>query len=432
MTTFTDLAPELVQLIGHWLISRDLRSLRLTCQVLSHDLLPLVFQSITLNTKQLDKDIVERLSFLASAPESILRLIRHVELGSLSPVRLPPLDQVHKRITLPDPLYIEHNLRKYLPIVLGSLQSTRSLKWIAHLTDQAWSQAIIVDSIGKLKNLSTLQMSLTFCVVSLPRDLLQHATSVSVTIGRQSHIPVGDLVEEFANCIARAPHITNLEFDRLVPVSDSIVSLDTLLTGSTEPMNLRRLALNYCLVRLEPQVQHLRQLSSLKLTHLPHTRSGSQIIDANSSYAEIWATLERNQIALQEISVDKVVPEFVTYLAGYSGLTSLEVKLPRDAGTVSNDEELASQFYTALHRHSKSLKRLAVYPVDSGPWCYHSVSELRQLIVKCNNLKSLLVVFVTDHDALSETKTTVFILSRPTTKKKDVSIRCYSDQWLDV
>lgn len=252
-------------------------------------------------------------------------------------------------------------------------------------------------------------MSLTFCTIPLPQALLKYATKVSVTIGQHNDLPAGNgnRVKEFAICVGAAPHIISIEFDRLLPVTGSMVSLDSLLSHLTEPIQLQRLALNCCMVRMDPHIQHLRHLTSLKLTHVPHPRSSNHLLDLASLHAEIWNTFTQHEIKLQEITLDKVVPELVTYLASYSGLTVFEVRLPHDSGSSSSNEGLGSRFYKALHQHSKSLRNLKIHPFDSGPWCYDPVSELRQLVSICTNLKSLFVTLVPDHNTSVTTKTIV-------------------------
>jgi hypothetical protein len=90
-------------------------------------------------------------------------------------------------------------------------------------------------------------------------------------------------------------------------------------------------------------------------------------------WSELWSTMRHNtdlQIRLKDISTNVINPDFLAYIASYSGIEKLTLMGP-DGGSLAKSDRLANMFFqTVLPRHAESLVELACSARYEGNWSF--------------------------------------------------------------
>lgn len=199
------------------------------------------------------------------------------------------------------------------------------------------------------------------------------------------------------------------------------------------PLQLKRLSLASCLVRLDDEVvmRHLRHLTALSLEDLLEPLAPISVAPANalandvpaddpdeapaessnreheeeeeeesaigkdilekqnrwgSSYEQIWETIHDSGLKLEEITLFIIPPAFVEYIGSYSGLKKLVIGTGGFKDGAASDNA-GKRFYEALERHADSIEELDISAYYEGLWCFGHHNK--SLISTFQNLKTL-------------------------------------------
>ncbi|KAF9481483.1 hypothetical protein BDN70DRAFT_930845 [Pholiota conissans] len=423
----SDMAPEIVQVLGHMLNHQDAAHLRLTCKRLSEILESAVLQKITLNINSANySNSIPKLRALAAGRwPSAARATTHLSLVCFCPRYEPSRDSthiVHNNVGTSensstgrhDVAEAERRLKKYLLDAVLALKNVTSASWLTHKKDESWVQETIMKALKGLPKLASLSIDTTWLQAVLPLQRLQYLREIRIT-----NAPLSNEKGFYKTCsnlgklMARNSHITSLHLDRArhpeLPLrpTDPGSSLHSLLLSypsDIDPLRLHHLALRHMFVKLDHiTLPHLQHLKSLDLSFMldPHHRSSARgNSDTFSSAAEaehavgshidhIWDALAKSHIFLEEVTLTTVTPSFLTYLERYSGLKKISLS-SSDFKHSNDSDECGARFWTSsLLKHSSTIEKLEVDAVFEGKW---SVDEhTLPTITKCSALKSFQV-----------------------------------------
>ena len=162
------------------------------------------------------------------------------------------------------------------------------------------------------------------------------------------------------------------------------------------PLQLKRLSLAGCLVRLDDEtvMRHLKYLTSLSLEDLlePMTspvysdRDSNSVRHSNnydssskalleqqhrwgSSYEDTWRTIRNAGLKLEEITLYTIPPAFLEYIGSYSGLKKLTIGTGGFKDGVASDRA-GKNFFKALEKHASSIEELDISAYYEGLWCF--------------------------------------------------------------
>ncbi|THU83206.1 hypothetical protein K435DRAFT_433241 [Dendrothele bispora CBS 962.96] len=181
---------------------------------------------------------------------------------------------------------------------------------------------------------------------------------------------------------------TRISVSVSLPIPGSDARVRTHKSLDLDSLVLRGWNIDFLEPRGSTAAMHLRKLSKLK------------ILDASAVQSTFWRLLEREQVKLREISVKAISRPFLDYLESYNGVEVLEVHpSPNRDDTVGvldsrgcdrcEHQNSASQFYQAVQKHRRSLKRLSVQGIVRGKWCLGEHSM--QAVMACRELRELSV-----------------------------------------
>lgn len=221
------------------------------------------------------------------------------------------------------------------------------------------------------------------------------------------------IYENLAKVIAASPQLTSLDvayswdYGRPVSSYQSLHQLFKYCDHNSAPLQLRRLSLSNCLVRLDNvTLPHLSRLTSLELLNIEDPVFQSSYIheeeedsDATakkkrygSSKDDIWKALAHVGARLEEIVVDDATLGFLGYLSSYSGLKKLYL-FPRNFCDGQSSDEVARKFFAKpFQNHCGSLHDLQIEASFEGLWCFGKHNLLA--ISKCENLQTLSIAVV--------------------------------------
>ncbi|KAK7461716.1 hypothetical protein VKT23_008142 [Stygiomarasmius scandens] len=179
---------------------------------------------------------------------------------------------------------------------------------------------------------------------------------------------------------------TKISVSVSLPIPGSDARVRTHKSLDLERLTLRGWNIDFLEPRGSTAAMHLRKLSKLR------------IVDSSAVQSTFWRVLEREQVRLREISVRTLPRPFLDYLESYSGVEILEVhpSSNRDetVGALDNrgcdrceHQNLASQFYQAVQKHRRSLRKLSIQGFTRGKWCLGEHNM--QPVMACRELQEL-------------------------------------------
>lgn len=275
-----------------------------------------------------------------------------------------------------------------------------------------------------MPHLHRLDAMLAYCRVPLPLQDMHNLREITLSEGNtpSNNIPNCQTFVNLATLIAQSPpgQITRIQashgyYDTVR--TDSKPSLHELLgqyPDDTPPLRLRHLGIANAFVKFDERtIPHLKHLTSLDLSNILQPREQAkrrrgryrmapQPIDpavyksqrtVGSTVDEIWGQLSQLGIWLEQITLSDVVPAFLEYLACYSGLKSLSLRV-RGFDTLAESNALALPFFErSLPPHTGSLERLVIEAPYEGFWCFgdHNIG----IISACTHLQHLRVSLMT-------------------------------------
>jgi hypothetical protein len=294
------------------------------------------------------------------------------------------------------------------------------IRWNPVHKDGDWAQEAVMNALKTLPNLRVLLLHTTHCKIPVPfHDLSGMIEEISI----HGTTDQAEILDNIAKLVARSPKITSVEvlsdwrYRQPVDENHSLHQIFKYYPQSSPPLQLRRLSLKSCLVKLDdvtlPHLQHLTSLS-LKSVDDPFKRrprwgiiqdESSDLQHAiaqqkyGSSLDDIWKMLKISRIHLEELTLDVVVPSFLEYLASYSGLKKLRLTAGGfNDGSIS--DSTAKQFFSApFTNHVQSLGDLDITAPYEGSWCFGPCNLAA--ISRCTNLKTLRMAIISGQLYLS-------------------------------
>lgn len=268
-----------------------------------------------------------------------------------------------------------------------------------------------MDGVKTLPNLESFHVDLSVCTTDLQLDSLRNITKIVITGYCINFLTT--TVDPLTVAISNSPHLALLEFGpsytnvHPVKVYD-LPTLHRLLKRHAveAAVHLKELDIKGCWVRLDQKtLPHVKYLTSLTLINVMVDTSripeDDPIREESSTHDEIWSTLNRAGIRLQNVSVDNVGMAFLQYISSYSGLKKIQLVTENFPHWRRRDSEFAARrFYEeCLLHHVESLEELDVQALYEGRWCLvdENVAVLRQ----CPRLRVLTGCIVSGEDSNS-------------------------------
>jgi hypothetical protein len=302
-------------------------------------------------------------------------------------------------------------------------------RWVPAVKDSEWAHATVLEALKSYPNLQSLSIELQSCRIEIPFQIFTTLRHISVfCVGEDPDRPLhhAKSFDNLINMIAQSPRLESIDFTNNYNYKRrklSTRSLHHLLEHypndeNVPPLQLKRLALASCLVRLDDEIimRHLRYLTSLSLEDLleplapvPETPAdpnrnpdededeedkddaiSKDILDKQnrwgSSYDQIWETIHDAGLKLEEITLYIIPPAFVEYIASYSGLKKLTIGTGGFKDGTASDNA-GKRFYEALEKHADSIEELDISAYYEGLWCFGHHNKA--LLSTFQNLKTL-------------------------------------------
>lgn len=310
--------------------------------------------------------------------------------------------------------------------------------------DTIWAHTAVLKALKSYSNLQSLSIELQSCRIEIPFQTFTSLRHISVScVGEDPDRPAhhAKSFENLIEMIAQSPLLESIDFTNNYNYKRRKLSTRSLHhlfehypnDENIPPLQLKRLSLASCLVRLDDEVvmRHLRHLTALSLEDLleplapisvapaialaddapaddpdeapaessnrdpeeeedEESAIGKDILEKQnrwgSSYEQIWETIHDAGLKLEEITLFIIPPAFVDYIGSYSGLKKLVIGTGgfKDGATSDN---AGKRFYEALERHADSIEELDISAYYEGSWCFGHHNK--SLISTFQNLKTL-------------------------------------------
>ncbi|KAF8993283.1 hypothetical protein BDQ17DRAFT_1312394 [Cyathus striatus] len=444
------LATETFHDIGTKLDHKDVQSLRATCKRLDDTLKPLALSRLILNMNRANLDFtIEQLAAYATNTTSAAPYVRTLDLRCFAPSRDPNSTQAAiitngdgtwsyvfpTREPCPEIIMAEKRLHEYLPILLPQLTNVRRVRWTLSAPDLQWTYSLIVDYILNLPHLEDFSALFIHGLLnSLPFTMIPRLRRLTVS-GIYMANCKKSIIQFLTDTVANSPELREVELHSGFYSADDDSDAPTLHQlfeniPQDRTSNIQRLSLTCWRTLLDPQtIPHLHHLKSLQIDHNLHT------VNFGSSMLDIWSSLRRERIHLEEIRLNLVDVEngLIDYLASYSGLkqlllTNFECRWsdPKDV------KQIAKQFFAiALYPHVESLEILKLYPYTENDWCVDSNNA--PAILQCKWLKELHIAIRSRSQTKPVISVRVCLYSSASQISKDSydsnSLRKYPKDW---
>lgn len=300
------------------------------------------------------------------------------------------------------------------------------VRWRTEYGDTEWAQTVVASALVAMPHLERLDVMLAYSRIALPLQDMRNLREITISEGNtpSNTLHNSQTFTNLAALISQSPPglLTHIQaghgyYDTVR--TDAKPSLHEVLDSYPDqkpPLQLHHLGITNSFVKFdEKTIPHLRHLTSLDLSnilqpreHLKRRRgrfrATQQAVDpvvyesrrtVGSTADELWTQLCGLEIRLEQITLSDVVPAFLEYLASYSGLKALSLRV-RGVDTEAESNALAQHFFEqTLPRHAGSLEHLMIEAAYEGLWCFgdHSASA----IVACTRLRHLGLSLVTEN-----------------------------------
>ncbi|KAF7771114.1 hypothetical protein Agabi119p4_7088 [Agaricus bisporus var. burnettii] len=373
MAGILSLPPELIRLIGD---KAEQKALRTTCRYFEDVVTPGVLSSLAIDLPRKAASTLELLEALSTNSPRTQRwsnCVRNLTVMAFYPTRTRPW----KENQLLELDYCLSILKLKLERAVLSLTRLRRVVWnLGTRVEPDWIHNTFVAGLATLPLLESLELNISYGRPSWDMKLDRFSTlnTLTFTVDQRHryHCYSSNGVAEQL-LISRAL-LCNQNIRRLgvfvsgdcPGIPEGLICLDDLLNPrvhlANNPKNLVRLTLFGVTPKLSPS--NAKQLTFLKSISLengpPH----------NSDFDDLWDLLRKEQVHLEEITVDRATTSLIEYLTHYSGLERLEL-LPSThrISPLPHKDTLASFLHQILPHHSRSLRRLSLMAVPKSDWC---------------------------------------------------------------
>ncbi|PPQ68240.1 hypothetical protein CVT24_005048 [Panaeolus cyanescens] len=411
--SLTSLSAEILLKISSYLVHRDRKDLRLTCNALADIIATDVLCGVVIDI-QIDggyryesgriRPQLDMLRWMGGGANRRVDAIRHLRIKSLSVAndsylsKLEPAeseyseDQDEDDDDDDDVIRVPNDTEEVMHVLIPALKALRNVQtfiWDPEPKDPAVLQGIVAEIVSQYPRLEQV-------VVDLPdvrSPLLSRFKNLRYLSGfSQSSTEVSrPVMEAFAQVMAQSQ--TSLKHFKFNFGLSKMTGRNKLpafafkqCSNSSVVLRLRTLHLERC-VPSKTLVPHLAQLSTLRLLQSPPDFVKSK--KGKRMFENFWSAIKDAGIQLQHIAVDAAPNSLVAYLKSYAGLKSF--KLCKNSSidfSVDGIFGSAERFYEeGLVRHYETLNELEISLSWEDKWCFRRTYQ--STISQCRRLKIL-------------------------------------------
>ncbi|KAF7777595.1 hypothetical protein Agabi119p4_3667 [Agaricus bisporus var. burnettii] len=277
---------------------------------------------------------------------------------------------------------------------MRGLKSLRTLHWKLDLSlDPEEVTAKIIHGLGTLssfRGFEDLRIRFSSPFHEAPSFILKPLSKLTVFRAYWEWRRPEQAIPEFASLLSRCPELTELSFHSdLTRENHTLHEIFSEVGKQENPWKLKKLELRGVTVTpgdISACIHHFKHLTSLGIYGTSRTFGG------------ICDILHQNKIALKDVSTDHPDdPLFFHYLSSYSGLTSLQLKVPPESyhdNEVAHATFLDELFMQVIPNHAEALEYLEL------EWFGLPTTEGLAGLIKCQKLKKLQVSFDISNEAL--------------------------------
>ncbi|EKM83094.1 hypothetical protein AGABI1DRAFT_104848 [Agaricus bisporus var. burnettii JB137-S8] len=364
---------------------KELRCLRLVSKYFNYLASPLLFSTL-------------RLEFMHESEDGVPHYFRCQEIVMALAIRSTNVFCRTKKLYL-DTEFIPDLSAHAQTLILDNifdaicaLENLRTIDWPAN--SRCDLEEITIDVIHALSKLPSFQgfEYLRFHIQSLPYLSLKPLSNLTIFRTHWDWKLPARLLPEVASLLSRCPELTELSLGgNFIHQNLDLHEVFSEICKLENPWELKKLELRCVAVTpddFSACIHHFKHLTSLGIYGTPRTFGG------------ICDILQKNKITLKDVSTDHPDdPLFFHYLSSYSGLTSLELKIPvrdRYQWVTPYPTFLNELYMRVVRNHAETLEHLKL------EWIGLPTKEELAELLKCQRLTILQVSIDVGCEALQQ------------------------------